>query len=201
MLFDILTNGNGAFIINGPRRCGKTLLLSTIECMYSQPFDWWQKHCSNLWITQKNPGFLKKDPFPILRFDFSGVNTVNEYYVRIGGTLNKSIREHHLPLELIDLINSPENAKSIFNEVMGELKFKFNGNKPIILIDESDQPLLLNMQNADFKNEERVKIMEDMSECYQKFYSNLKSGLGLSDLSFVVICAHSMIVQSTIYSG
>ena len=193
--------GETAFIINGERRTGKTLLLSTIRTIFGEEKRWWEDHGRNLKIWQLAPKFFDNNPYPVINFDFSQSESNAWFLDRIKEALNNAIRMYELPLN--DIESNPPLRKLIdkFGDVLNNLLKKFK--KPsVITIDESDQPLLIQMFDETIKDDKlREKRMSETIRSFTRFYGYLKSKLASNHLRLVVVAGHSMIDKSTIYSG
>ncbi len=200
ILYELLQDPDGAFIINGPQRSGKTLLLSTIKSIFTKSINWWEKYGSNLWITKEHSEFFKKNPYPILRFNFSRRKSAQEFQDTIMQSLNHYITKYDLSYPKIPT-NETFN-KVIQRHLLGVIDCftkNFHNKKPIVLIDECDQPLLIIMQNDKINDNTKKETMENLLENYKDFYGELKRLLD-EDLRSIIICGHSMITQTSIYS-
>ena len=82
-----ITSG-AALILDGPRRSGKTLFLSTIEAIFTLEKDWWMKNCPNLAIT-KIPNALDNKKLPVIRFNFGQATDTFSLNDLILSTLNE----------------------------------------------------------------------------------------------------------------
>lgn len=198
ILYKLLAFPN-AVVITGPRRCGKTLTLSTIEAIFSQTPEWWRKNCSDLYIFKQHSDFFDKNPHPIMNFNFFGVNSLKGFHDKIRIGLNYAISSNQITYEKIPKNVSEEVINDHLFDVTLALIDKFK-NTPIVLIDESDNPLLNVMQDYNLSKDEKKKKMESLLQSYKTFYGNLKDLL-VRNLRGIVICGHSMISQTAIYSG
>ena len=202
---NLVRNQRTAIMVNAPKRSGKTLLLTTIHTMFTEKLEWWQKYCPNLWITKNSPDLFLENPYPIINLFFNGAINIHSFKSRIVEGLNIKIEN--------DCLQTPKISPKIdVNDliqyqvplVIRALKKKYNID-PIILIDESDQPLINQIfETLEMKNENSddpiYKRIEETLGVLKDFYSKLKECL-CYDLRLVVICCHSMISQTTIFSG
>lgn len=200
LLFEIV-NRETAFIINGERRTGKTLLLSAIRTIFGEEKRWWEDHGKNLKIWQLDLKFFDENPHPVIHFDFSQSESNAWFLDRIKFTLKKTIRMYELPLNDIKSNTSLRDLIDKFGDVLIELCVKFK--KPaVITIDESDQPLLIQMFDERIKDENlRNARMSEAIISFNRFYGFLKAMLASNNVRLVVVAGHSMIAKSTIYSG
>ena len=79
----------GALIVHGSRRTGKTLLIETIRVMYTEHLDWWKINGPDIWLTKNQPNFFKQNPFPIITFKFSHCSNDSQFKRRIVRFLNQ----------------------------------------------------------------------------------------------------------------
>lgn len=192
-IFQNCQHGN-LFRLTAPRRFGKSLLLSTIRCMFSQDENWWQKYGSDLWVTKSHPEFFKRIGFPIIKFNFRNVETVESFHDVIKRKLNHYVEKYFLGENLLNT-HSFEN----FFLIMAALTQKFNGQKPIILIDEYDYPFTVNLHNKEITEMERIQILNTFSFKYAGFYKTFKDYQ--KSFSFLVICGRCLIDLATLFSG
>lgn len=189
-----------AILIIGPRRSGKTLLLSTIEAMFTKKIDWWMNNCPDLYIVQETSKFFNENPYPILNFEFNQCSDDENFKLKIISSLNYAIEKYKLLIEKI-----PENIEwnnlieNKFNDIIIKLKQKFNDKNPVILIDECDQPIINQMFHENICETQRKVNIEKTIDNFKIFYGKLKQML-IKNLRSVVIVGHSNISQSSIYS-
>lgn len=202
IIFELITKAKEtALIVNGPRRTGKSLLLSTIQTIYTQTADWWKKYAKNLWIAKNRISFFSENPYPIIRFSFIGCETTNQLKINIIRALNKARKQYELKSQNI-LNSTPWNdlIQTYFEEVLKNLNFKFK-KKIVLLIDENDQPLInqlfLILQENTLENR---GLMTETLNCMKMFFTKIKD-LCFNHVEIAVICGSSMIAQTSIYSG
>ena len=198
ILYDLLQFPIAAVII-GPRRCGKTLTLSTIATLFSQSKQWWEKNCSNLYIFKKHPDFFENNPHPIMKFNFYEVNSLDQYQRNIEIDLKNIIFDNDINYNIPENASGDDMIKTHLSGVILALRKKFKKN-PIVLVDESDHPLINIMQDRSISQDEKQIKMEDLLKAYKCFYGILKKLL-VDDLRGLAICGHSMISQTAIFSG
>ena len=201
LLYDIVKLKT-AFIINGERRTGKTMLLSTIKAIFEEPKSWWEEHGKNLKIWQLDPNFFKDNPYPVIHFDFSQSPNNESFIDLIREALNNAILNYQLPLNDIEKKITLQKLVHVeFADVLNKLMAIHN--KPAVLtIDESDQPLINQMFSERIKDENiRAERMSETIESFNIFYGYLKAKLASCQVRLVVVTGHSMIAKSAIYSG
>ena len=158
-----------ALILDGPRRSGKTLFLSTIEAIFTLDKDWWMKNCPNLAIT-KIPNALDNKKLPVIRFNFGQATDTFSLNDLILSTLNKYLPENErLSDDKIALIR--EDNRETNAEVKNLIKSK---GKCVVLIDEFDSPMITLMHSTEFSEEEIDKQMVLLLEAQASFYSAIK---------------------------
>ena len=154
----------------------------------------------NLRITKLNPKFFDQNPYPILEFTFSQCPNNKKFLKNIRMCLNRAIEKYKLPMKMIPMKNNIESLiGDYFNEVAMSLEKKLN--KPIIItIDESDQPILNQMFDEYLTEIDRIKQIDQTIKSFNIFYGNIKD-MNPKHARNVIIPGHSMISNTTIYSG
>ena len=113
------------------------------QILYYTKLRWWKKYCPDFWITQNKPDFFSETPHPIVRFNFYECPNFEGFKDSIVGNLNVAIDLYGLDNNHID--NEKISWSSLIynrlSEIISALYKKFK-KKPIILIDEYDQPLI-----------------------------------------------------------
>ena len=127
IIYSLINGAQGtALVINGPRRTGKSLLLTTIETMYTENVNWWKKHASNLWITQNKSSFFSEEPSPIVNFSFLNCKNDEEFKLDIINALNANIIKYELRIKEINKnIEWNYLFKYCFPDVIYQMKKKF----------------------------------------------------------------------------
>ena len=191
----------GVLVVNGPRRTGKSLLLSTIKTIYTQNADWWKKYAPDLWITKNKISFFSAKPYPVVRFSFGACEADDDLRMSIISGFNEAITNYELETKKM-LINTP--WKEIFQfyicDTINELNLKFK-KKAVILIDENDQPLIKQLFLIIEKDipELRTEIKNTLANM-TAFYTKIKE-ISSEKVEILVICGNSTIAQTSIYSG
>lgn len=174
-IYDLISRGK-TYFFSRPRRFGKSLLISTLECIFLGK----KELFNGLWIYDQP---WKWTPYPVIRIDFSlgRVTTPDELKIHIKHTLQK-IAKHYdvvLPDTLYDL------QFSLLIEALA------TQGKVVILIDEYDKPILDHIHN--------IEMATEMREILKGFYSVIKS----SDhwVRFVFLTGVSKFSRVGVFSG
>ena len=202
LIYELLIKGKQtALVINGPRKTGKSLLLSTIQTMYTQNVVWWNNYASDLWVTKNKSSFFSKEPYPIVRFSFGTCKSDNDFKLDIIKALNKVITLYEMKTrEISEKISWEELIGIRVDEVMDDLNLKFK-KKIVILVDEYDQPLInqLFLLVEQDTLEMRMSI-EKTIKSMSKFYTKIKE-LSATQLEITVICGNSNIAAQTSFDS
>ncbi len=150
-----LVSSGKYYFLSRPRRFGKSLLLSTIDCFFSGRRDLFD----GLAISRYDYDW---DQYPVLHLDLSGI---------------KADKDINLSLHLNDFLSRWEEIYGIATDkdIPNSLRFKeiiikaheMTGKKVVILVDEYDKPLLETVDNPERQKNFRAEL--------RAFYSNLKS--------------------------
>ncbi|MBE0506137.1 MAG: ATP-binding protein [Marinospirillum sp.] len=167
------------YFLSRPRRFGKSLLLDTIDCLFSgreQLFE--GLYIKNRWDWNKK--------YPVIRISFgSGVLTSREQ-------LDQRIREQ-LYVNRQRLGVEPDHATDIAGEFaeLIRLAHSTHSQRVVVLIDEYDKPILDNILDSEKAREQR--------EGLKNLYSVLKD----SDehLAFVLLTGVSKFSKVSLFSG
>ena len=156
-----------------PRKFGKTLFTSTLECYYDlkkeNEFD---KLFANTYIG-KNPT-SNKNRYHILRFNFSGIDTT-DLNSTLNGFKNTTIESIKLFVEKYKIdffINIEHGAEEILNSLFTAFSLQKSNEKIYVIIDEYDHFAneLLGFKTDEFKN------LVSKNGKIRKWYEILKKG-------------------------
>jgi hypothetical protein len=172
-----LANRSKFVFLSRPRRFGKTLLTSTLQCY----FEGRKELFTGLAVEQ-----MEKDwnQHPVLRFDLSTPKGVAA--VDLARALALKMQDYE------ELYGRNESEVTVGERLNGLIKraFRQTGKRVVVLIDEYDAPMLEELHNPEGLDAVR-KVMRD-------FYSPLKA---CDDyLRFVFITGISMFSQLSIFS-
>ena len=172
-----MVNSGKAYFLSRPRRFGKSLLVSTLESLFSGHKSLFE----GLAITDSDYDFAQ---YPVVILEFSAVD------VRQGTDLEQYIinttNQHALTYGVTLEIDSYEQR---FAELMRKLHHK-TGNKVVLLVDEYDKPILDNLLNDQ---------LNDIRNVMSRFYAGVKS-LD-KHLKFIFITGVSKFAKISVFSG
>ena len=156
-----------------PRKFGKTLFTSTLECYYDiNKQDKFDELFKNTYIG-KNPT-NNKNKYCILRFNFSGISTetLDETKKSFKNSTIESIKIFIAKYHLDFYINENQEAEEILNSLYTAFQIQKNNNKIYVLIDEYDNFAneLLGFRTDEFKN------LVAKNGKIRKWYEILKKG-------------------------
>ena len=156
-----------------PRKFGKTLFTSTLECYYDiNKQDRFDELFKNTYIG-KNPT-NNKNKYCILRFNFSGISTetLDETKKSFKNSTIESIKIFISKYHLDFYINENQEAEEILNSLYTAFQIQKNDNKIYVLIDEYDHFAneLLGFRTDEFKN------LVAKNGKIRKWYEILKKG-------------------------
>lgn len=188
LLYDLVHNGK-IYFLSRPRRFGKSLLISTLECYFQGKKELFK----GLAIEQ-----LEKEwkQYPVFHIDFNGKDFTQ------AGELEKSLQTFVETQEL----NYGRNplANTLGDRFMAVLKaaHEKTGLGAVVLIDEYDKPLLdvLDTGLKTFDSEGNERLLEDRHrEIMKGFYSVFKAAD--RDLKFVLLTGVTKFSQVSVFSG
>ena len=176
LVYQLVSDSN-AFFLSRPRRFGKSLLLSTIEAIFSGQRDLFK----GLWI--ENQWDWSKT-YPIIRFSFDNIG------------MRELGLEHALERRIEQIAESykihlvEKGVAPTFKELI--IKLTAQAGRVVILIDEYDKPIIEHMEPGDMsKAYESRKILKS-------FFSVLKSADEY--IQFLFITGVSKFSQVSIFS-
>lgn len=156
-----------------PRKFGKTLFTSTLECYYDKnKKDKFEELFGNTYIG-KNPT-ENKNKYCILRFNFSGIST-NTFEETKNGFKNSTIESIKIFIAKYNLdfyINENQEAEEILNSLYTAFQIQKANEKIYVIIDEYDHFAneLLGFRTDEFKN------LVAKNGKIRKWYEILKKG-------------------------
>ena len=138
-----------------PRKFGKTLFTSTLECYYDiNKKDKFEELFKNTYIG-KNPT-ENRNKYCILRFNFSGISTENieETIKGFKNSMIESIKLFIAKYNLDFYINESQEAEEILNSLYTAFQIQKANEKIYVIIDEYDHFAneLLGFRTDEFKN-------------------------------------------------
>ena len=167
------------FFLSRPRRFGKSLLISTMECYFRGERELFR----GLAIDSLEPEEWTEHP--VLRLDFmqGGYNEPGDLYGVLNDVLSDWEEEYGEP-------NPHESPIRRFNKIIREA-YKRTGKQVVVLIDEYDKPIIDVSDNRNLEAEHR-RILHD-------FYGVMKANENC--LKFVFLTGVGKIGQINVFSG
>lgn len=152
-IYNLITQGR-YFFLSRPRRFGKSLLISTLQELFSGNKELFK----DLWIYKKSDYQWKEHP--IVKLDFSGldISDPKELKESLSSSLDEIAKAY-----LIDISNSSSPTTKLKTLV----KTLAENNRVAVLIDEYDYPLINNLDD--------LKITKANHKILKNFFSALKS--------------------------
>ncbi len=187
MIYDLVHSGK-IYFLSRPRRFGKSLLVSTLECYFQG-----RKELFKGLAMEE----LEKEwkQYPVFHIDFNGKNFTE------GAELEKT---------LTGFVESQEAiyGKDPFHDTLGD-RFCYvlkaahlkTGQRAVVLVDEYDKPLL-DVLDTGFEttvNGQRRKIEDRNREVLKGFYSVFKAAD--EHLQFVLLTGVTKFSQVSVFSG
>ena len=177
-----LLRGGSVYFLSRPRRFGKSLLISTLEALFSG-----QKALfEGLAIADTDYDFIT---YPVIRLDFSGDEfiTADDLRAHISIILNDYARKYEIELNL-------QTFAKRFMELVVKLHEK-TGQKVVLLVDEYDKPILSNLKKSNLKK----PVLDEIKAVMSAFYATVKAQD--EHLKFVFITGVSKFAKISIFSG
>ncbi len=177
-IYNFIQSGR-IYFLSRPRRFGKTLLVSVLECLFKGERDLFK----GLWIEDK---WDWNETYPVIRLDMSSINihTKEEVRPKIINRI-KDIAQ----VKEISGINEIDHAEA-FRSLIHLLCQKHN-KKAVILIDEYDSPIISNLNNIENAKQIRDEIRD--------FYRVLKSEE--ASLRFIFLTGVSKFSKAGVFSA
>ena len=165
VIYRMIENNDQCFI-SRPRRFGKSLLVSTLESLFSRGTEMFKGLAIEKRWTDKT--------YPVLRFDFSDLEC------RSVGSFQKDAVETFLGIAkkagVLGSKETPDKYRTI-KTLMNEICLMAENNSMVLLVDEYDSPLNANLGNPEVFNEIREAIRD--------FYLSVKKNSGRFRFIFV----------------
>lgn len=177
-IYDLVKNQSGVYFLSRPRRFGKSLLISTLEAIFSNQRELFK----GLWIDSSDYEWKK---YPVIRLDMSSIPKDTDIQL-IQGLKNtvKNVAKNH-ELELDDASHG-----EMFAQLISELVKKF-GKKVVILVDEYDDPIIRHVSDPEMAGKNR--------DILHSFYKIVKSED--ANIRFVFLTGVSKFARTSIFSG
>ena len=161
-----MIENNDQCFISRPRRFGKSLLVSTLESLFSRGTEMFKGLAIEKKWTDKT--------YPVLRFDFSDLEC------RSVGSFQKDAVETFLGIAkkagVLGSKETPDKYRTI-KTLMNEICLMAENNSMVLLVDEYDSPLNTNLGNQN--------ILNDIRKAIRDFYLSVKKNSGRFRFIFV----------------
>ena len=176
LIHDLVYSGK-VYFLSRPRRFGKSLLISTLDALFSGRKDLFK----GLAIASTNYDFAT---YPVVRLDFSGGRfvTADELEKYVSSTLDDYAQKYG-----VELIKEAYELR--FKELVVKLHEK-TGQKVVLLVDEYDKPILNNLKKP---------VLGEIKAVMNAFYATVKAQD--EHLRFVFITGVSKFARVSIFSG
>ena len=165
IIYQMIKNSRMNFI-SRPRRFGKSLLVSTLESLFSRGTEMFKGLAiEKLWT---------ETTYKVLRFDFSGIpcNSLENFQkAAVRRFLRVTIKSGAL-----DNKYTPENFTGIA-DLMDQITINSDLDSIVLLIDEYDSPLNTNLGNQE--------LFSEIREAIHDFYASVKGNSGKFHFIFV----------------
>ena len=180
LLYPLVTRGrDGFFFISRPRRFGKSLMLSTLECLFRGERELFK----GLAIDQMDYDWT---PYPILHFSFGGIKatTLEAFDIDFRRCVKKVLTEAGCAW------NDTDFPGANFAQAISDL-VKKRGKPVVILIDEYDAPV--GHALAD------IKLAEAIRTELSNFYIQIKENVGA--IRFMMMTGVTRFTQLSVFSA
>ena len=176
-IFNLIRLGK-IYFLSRPRRFGKTLLVSTMECLFKGERELFK----GLWIEDK---WDWDDVYPVVRLDMSSIliEKAEDVDTAICAELRNKAEEEKIEITGNDRVE-------IFKSLIRRLRNKYQ-KKIVVLIDEYDAPIISNLDDIDKAKTIRDKI--------RNFYRVLKSEE--AGLRFIFLTGVSKFSKAGVFSA
>ena len=166
--------GNSFYFISRPRRFGKSLMCSTLECLFKGERELFK----GLYIDSTGYDYKK---YPVLRFDFSEINTesLESFLYDFRNTI--AFLASNIGIDVKEA--SPSSMlKCILDRFDGQL---------VIIIDEFDSPIVSTLNNRE--------LAEGMRSVFNAFYKVIKANS--EKIRFLFITGVTKLSHMSIFSA
>jgi len=176
-IYELITSGS-IYFLSRPRRFGKSLLISTLEALFSGKKDLF----NGLWI-QKNTDYAFPI-YPVIKIDFSQIDTKTPE--TFTSDLKKILKEQ---AERYQIQLEDAGLSMMFRQLIQQVA---RINNVVVLIDEYDKPLIDHLGKD-------IAIAMENREILKTFYGILKGQD--ANLQFVLLTGVSKFSKVGIFSG
>ncbi len=205
LMDQILTSGGEVHLFTRPRRFGKSLNLSMLDCYFNMEYkgiaDQWFE---GLRIRELRPDDPEMNSYPVIRVDFKDLRTDYEGFVEdIGIKISELFFQHKAQLTDEDYAHQRDTFMAIMERrsSVGELRYSLRFlcemlyrrfDKPVvILIDEYDSPI-----NGSSGTPDQRSILDFMKGMLSTVLKN-----GSMSMRFGVVTGVMQVSKESIFSG
>ena len=178
-IYKLITEGGGYYFLSRPRRFGKSLLLSTLDCLFKGEKNLFK----GLYIYNK---WNWEESYPVIKIDFAEtqVKSQEELQKELKAIIIETGKKYEYKYNKEYTIN--RNLRLLIEKI-----YELSKKQVVILIDEYDKPILDNIENK--------KEVEKIREELKGFYTILK---GLDRyIRFFLITGVSKFAKVSLFSG
>ncbi|MDR2384012.1 MAG: AAA family ATPase, partial [Prevotellaceae bacterium] len=153
-IYNMVTTGGGVYFLSRPRRFGKSVLVSTLDALFSGRKELFE----GLFIYDK---WDWTQQYPVIRLDFSGltVKTPVELEESLSFFVKSTANKYNISL-------SGAHYKLQFGELIDKLHTS-TGRQVVVLVDEYDNPIIDHLSNKE--------TLEANKDILHNFYKVLKA--------------------------
>src|SRR6056297_2904381 len=149
------------YFMSRPRRFGKSLTISTYDCMFRGEKELFK----DTWLYDN----WEFEPQPVIRFSMSELDRTDEKAVE--ESLIFKMEQYY---EAFDIPIKTKNMKLMFSDLLEKVGKK---RRAVVLIDEYDKPILDHLEDVEMAEKIRIKL--------RLFYSSLKDADPYLDFVFI----------------
>ena len=180
-IYNLISKGSKQFyFISRPRRFGKSLLISTLNEIFSGNKDLFK----SLWISHSDYNWKE---YYLINLDFSTIYNETSQELKLGLSDDLDMVAHKYDVD----ISKSNNPRSKLKSLIYELHKKNPQNKVVILIDEYDYPILNNLDN--------LKIAKANQKVLKSFFSIIKGMTKYLRAAFIT--GVTRFAKTSIFSG
>ncbi|MCF7800199.1 ATP-binding protein [Candidatus Babeliales bacterium] len=177
-LYNLIKSGQ-VYFLSRPRRFGKSLTCSTLEEIFAGNKELFK----GLWIYNSDYVWKKH---PIIKISFSSIahDTKENFIYSFSRDLERIGSKHNTD------ISSEKTINDKFKNLIEYFKNNFE-NRPVLIVDEYDYPLVSNITD--------LKLANELRDVLQAFYNTVKACS--ENLRFIFITGVSKFSKTSIFSS
>lgn len=185
LIYNLIKTPRGFYFLSRPRRFGKSLLISTLDCLFEGKKDLFK----GLWLYENTDWSWEKHP--VITIDFNRIDHATPELLRkeILKTINTLADSFHIQVTYNSI---PMN----FATLILELKKKYSKNV-VVLIDEYDRSIVNHLG----KGEEELRIADKNRDVLRLLFGVLKAQDVSGALRFIFITGVTKFSQVSVFSA